>query len=84
MGITRKKHYNSYTLAFKVKTVKESNKQGVKTIDVTEAPGNHPVMLYRWRQEIKEQHMMIQEQTIHPPEQLKYSNIRGSIRRMAS
>lgn len=54
MGLTRKTHYDSYTLAFKVKAVKESKKQGVKAIDVAEALGIHPVMLYRWRQEFKE------------------------------
>ncbi|SMF63804.1 Transposase, partial [Alteromonadaceae bacterium Bs31] len=54
MGLTRKKHYESYTLAFKVKAVKESNKKGVMAIDVAAALGIHPVMLYRWRQEFKE------------------------------
>lgn len=54
MGLTRKKHYDSYTLAFKVKAIKESKKAGVKAIDVAEALGIHPVMLYRWRQEFKE------------------------------
>jgi transposase len=54
MGLTRKKHYDSYTLAFKVKAVKESKKRGVKAIDVADALGIHPVMLYRWRQEFKE------------------------------
>jgi len=57
MGITRTKHYNSYTLAFKVKAVKESKKQGVKAKDVAEALGIHPVMLYRWRQEFKEKRL---------------------------
>ena len=54
MGLTRKKHYESYSLAFKVKAVKESKKRGVKAIDVADALGIHPVMLYRWRQEFKE------------------------------
>lgn len=54
MGITKKKHYESYTLAFKVKAVKESNKKGVMAIDVADALGIHPVMLYRWRQEFRE------------------------------
>lgn len=57
MGLTKKKHYDSYTLAFKVKAVKESSKQGVKAIDVAEALGIHPVMLYRWRQEFKEKRL---------------------------
>lgn len=54
MGLTKKKHYDSYTLAFKVKAVKESKKKGVMAIDVAESLGIHPVMLYRWRQEFKE------------------------------
>lgn len=54
MGITKKKRYDSYTLAFKVKAVRESKKRGVKAIDVANALGIHPVMLYRWRQEYKE------------------------------
>lgn len=54
MGLTRKKHYDSYTLAFKVKAVKESKKRGVRAVDVANSLGIHPVMLYRWRQEFKE------------------------------
>lgn len=54
MGITKKKHYSSYTLAFKLKAVKESKKPGVKASDIAAALGIHPVMLYRWRQEFKE------------------------------
>ena len=54
MGLTKKKHYDSYTLAFKVKAIKESKRRGVKAIDVADALGIHPVMLYRWRQEFKE------------------------------
>ena len=54
MGITKKKHYDSYTLAFKVKAVTETKKKGVRAIDVAEALGIHPVMLYQWRQEFKE------------------------------
>lgn len=67
MGLTRKKHYDSYTLAYKVKAVKESKKRGVKAADVADALGIHPVMLYRWRQEFKEgrlsenKHMKIPE-----------------------
>lgn len=54
MGTTKKKHYDSYTLAFKVKAVRESKKRGVRAIDVAAALGIHPVMLYRWRQEFNE------------------------------
>jgi len=54
MGLTKKKHYDSYTLAFKIKAVKLSKRKNVKAIDVAEALGIHSVMLYRWRQEFKE------------------------------
>jgi transposase len=54
MGLTKKKHYDSYTLAYKVKAVKVGQKKGVKSIDVAESQGIHPVMFYRWRQEFKE------------------------------
>ncbi|WP_175574278.1 transposase [Teredinibacter haidensis] len=50
MGLTKKRHYDSYTLAYKIKAVKLSKKKGVKTIDVSAALGIPPVMLYRWRQ----------------------------------
>ncbi len=67
MGITKKKHYNSYTLAFKVKAVKESNKQGIRAIDVAEALGIHPVMLYRWHQEFKEKRLSENKHMNIPP-----------------
>lgn len=54
MGLTNKRHYDRYTLAFKIKAVRESNKRGVRSKDVAEALGIHPVMLYRWRQEYRE------------------------------
>ncbi|BFM11309.1 hypothetical protein R50072_37030 [Simiduia litorea] len=54
MGITNKSHYDSYTLAYKINAVKLSKRKHVKAIDVAEALGIHPVMLYRWRQEFKE------------------------------
>lgn len=54
MGLTKKKHYDSYTLAYKINAVKLSKRKSVKAIDVAEALGIHPVMLYRWRQEFKE------------------------------
>lgn len=67
MGKTRKKHYDSYTLAYKVKAVKESNKRGVKAIDVANALGIHPVMLYRWRQEFKEGRLSENKHMRTPP-----------------
>lgn len=54
MGLTKKTQYDSYTLAYKIRAVKLTQKKGVKAIDVATSLGIHPVMLYRWRQEFKE------------------------------
>ena len=37
MGLTKKKHYGSYTLAYKINAVKLSKKKDVKATDVAEA-----------------------------------------------
>lgn len=59
MGQTRKRHYDRYTLAYKLQAVKLANHPGVMAKDVAESLGIHPVMLYRWcmehrRGELKE------------------------------
>ena len=54
MGLTKKKHYDSYTLAYKVKAVKVGQKKGVKSIGGAESLRIHPVMLCRCCQEFKE------------------------------
>tara|TARA_R110002124_G_C8958892_1_gene513900 strand:- start:3023 stop:3394 length:372 start_codon:yes stop_codon:yes gene_type:complete len=59
MGQTRKRHYDRYTLAYKLQAVKLANHPGVMAKDVAESLGLHPVMLYRWcmehrRGELKE------------------------------
>lgn len=51
MGQTRKRHYDRYTLAYKLQAVKLANHPGVMAKDVAESLGIHPVMLYRWRME---------------------------------
>ena len=51
MGQTKKRHYDRYTLAFKVQAVKLANHPGVMAKDIAELLGIHPVMLYRWQME---------------------------------
>jgi len=53
MGLTKKRHYDRYTLEFKLQAVKLANHPNVKAIDIAESLGIHPVMLYRWRMEFK-------------------------------
>lgn len=53
MGQTHKRNYDRYTLAYKLQAVKLANHPGVKTIDVAESLGIHPVMLYRWCMEYR-------------------------------
>ena len=51
MGQTKKRHYDRYTLAFKLQAVKLANHPNVKSKDIAESLGLHPVMLYRWQME---------------------------------
>ena len=51
MGQTKKRNYDRYTLAFKLQAVKLANHPNVKSMDVAESFGIHPVMLYRWQME---------------------------------
>ncbi len=53
MGQTKKRHYDRYTLAFKIQAVKLANHPGVMAKDIAESLGIHPVMLYRWRMELR-------------------------------
>ncbi|GAB3284824.1 transposase [Parahaliea aestuarii] len=48
MGQTRKRNYDRYTLAYKLQAVRLASYPDVKTKDVAESLGLHPVMLYRW------------------------------------
>lgn len=45
MGIMKKKHYDSDTLAFKEKAVKENNKQAVMAIPIVNA---NVILLDAW------------------------------------
>jgi len=51
VGQTRKKNYDRYTLAYKLQAVKLANHPDVRSKDVAESLGIHPVMLYRWQME---------------------------------
>lgn len=51
MGQTTKRNYDRYTLAYKLQAVKLANHPDVKSKDVAESLGIHPVMLYRWQME---------------------------------
>jgi len=51
MGQTKKRNYDRYTLAFKLQAVKLANHPDVKSKDIAESLGLHPVMLYRWQME---------------------------------
>lgn len=53
MGKTRSRHYNRYTLEYKMQAVKLANHPGVKATDVAESLGIHEVMLYRWQMEYR-------------------------------
>ena len=51
MGQTKKRNYDRYTLAYKLQAVKLANHPDVKSKDIAESLGIHPVMLYRWQME---------------------------------
>lgn len=53
MGQTRKRHYDRYTLAYKLTAVKLANHPEVKSRTIAECLGLHPVMLYRWQMEYR-------------------------------
>jgi transposase len=53
MGQTKKRNYDRYTLAYKLQAVKLANHHDVKSKDVADSLGIHPVMLYRWQMEFR-------------------------------
>lgn len=53
MGQTKKRKYDRYTLAYKIQAVRLANHPDVKSKDVAESLGIHPVMLYRWQMEAR-------------------------------
>lgn len=62
--MTRRKHYNSYTDQFKATAVALSNIKGVKALDVAESLNIHPVMLYRWRMEVRDGVIMAKKKDV--------------------
>jgi transposase len=53
MGHTKKRRYDRYTLDFKLQAVKLANNPNVRAKDIAEGLGLHPVMLYRWQMEYR-------------------------------
>lgn len=53
MGQTQKRNYDRYTLEFKLQAVKLANIPSVMAKDIAEGLGIHPVMLYRWQMEYR-------------------------------
>jgi transposase len=50
----RKEQHTFYNYQFKHTAVAVTNHPNIQSIDVAEALGIHPIMLYRWRQEMRE------------------------------
>jgi transposase len=53
MGYTKKRKYDRYSLEYKLQTVRIADHPDVRSKDVAEALGIHPVMLYRWQMEFR-------------------------------
>ena len=50
----RKQKHTFYNFQFKHMAVTITNHPNIQSIDVAEALSIHPIMLYRWRQEMRE------------------------------
>ena len=50
----RKEEHTFYNYQFKHTAVKITDHPNIQSIDVADALGIHPIMLYRWRQEMRE------------------------------
>ena len=50
----RKDKYTFYNFQFKHTAVSITNHPNILSVDVAEALNIHPIMLYRWRQEMRE------------------------------
>ena len=48
MGHTRKRHYDQYSLAYKLNAILLASSPDVLAKDVADTLGIHPIMLYRW------------------------------------
>lgn len=49
----KKKHCSVYNYQFKHTAVSVTNHPQIQSVDVAEALGIHPIMLYRWRGEMR-------------------------------
>lgn len=58
----RKEKHTFYNYQFKHTAVKITDHPHIQSIDVAEALGIHPIMLYRWRQEMREGKLKDNEQ----------------------
>ena len=50
----RKEKHTFYNYQFKHTAVKITDHPNIQSVDVAEALGIHPIMLYRWRQEMRD------------------------------
>lgn len=50
----RKEKHTFYNYQFKHTAVRVTNHPNIQSVDVAQALGIHPIMLYRWRQEMRE------------------------------
>lgn len=48
MGHTRKRHYDQYSLAYKLNAILLTTSPDVLAKDIASSLGIHPIMLYRW------------------------------------
>jgi transposase len=48
MGHTRKRHYDQYSLAYKLNAILLASSPDVLAKDIAHSLGIHPIMLYRW------------------------------------
>lgn len=48
MGHTRKRHYDQYSLAYKLNAILLASPADILAKDVADTLGIHPIMLYRW------------------------------------
>jgi transposase-like protein len=62
--MARKKHYNYYDDNFKATAIGLADLAGVYATDVAEALDIHPIMLYRWRKELKDGKIMAKKKNI--------------------
>jgi transposase len=58
----RKEKHTFYNYQFKHTAVKITDHPNIQSIDVADALGIHPIMLYRWRQEMREGRIQDNEQ----------------------